>query len=205
MENAYSLREKANQMAQIALAMLKSTFDGFMKHDPDILAGVLENEQKLNDMEKVVTMSLVGMNKAKVSAAEKKNIMRIANIVTDLEQIGDYIKDMVERIEIKIEEKLLFSEDALDDYKHLYNSVEGQLQDIDKALTLGDKGFAKRVLCDESHVDKLVRKYRDAHAKRLMAGGCEPRACNMFMNLLDFTAQISHHAKAVARNTLLLK
>jgi len=205
MENLTSIKEKTNQMAQIALSMLKATFDGFMKHDADILAGVLENEQKLNDMEKAITTSLIGISKSKISASEKKNIICIANIVADLEQIGDYIKDMVERIEIKIEERLLFSEDAVIEYKHLYSAVETELEDVEKALRMGGASFAKRVLCDEGHVDKLLQKDRNAHTRRLVSGGCEPRACNMFLNLLDFTAQISHHSKAIAKNILRLK
>ena len=205
MDNLSPLEQKVSQMAQVALAMLKATFDGFMKHDAQILAGVLENEQKLNDLEKSVTTALVDMARDKISAKDKKNLMRVADISADLEQIGDYIKDMVERIEIKIEEKLLFSEDAVEEYKHLYNAVEAELEDIKKALEMGDKDFAKRVFCDEGHVDKLVHKCRNAHAKRLVSGGCEPRSCNMFLNLLDFTAQISHHSKAIARNILYLK
>ncbi len=204
MENLNSIREKINRMAEIALSMLKSTFEGFMKHDPEILSGVLKDEEWLNDMEKDLVSSLAAISKAK--GADKNKIMLLANIVADLEEIGDYIKDMIERIEIKIEEKLLFSDDAVDEYKHLYNAVETELADVQKALVMNDKNFAKRVLCgEEDHVDKLVQEYRKSHAQRLVEGVCIPRACNMFLNLLDFTAQISHHTKAIAKDILELK
>jgi phosphate:Na+ symporter len=100
---------------------------------------------------------------------------------------------------------LLFSDEALDEYKHLYNVVETELVDVEKTLRMDDSNFAKRVLCNKEHVDKLVQKYRDAHAQRLMSGICDPRAGNMFLNLLDFTAQISHHTKAIAKNIIGLK
>jgi phosphate:Na+ symporter len=175
-----------------------------MKHDADILARVLKDEERLNDMEKDLTSSLVDISKVK--GADKKNIMLLVNIIADLEEIGDYIKDMVERIEIKIEEKLLFSDDAVDEYKHLYSAVEAELADVQKALAMDDNNFAKRILCgEENHVDNLVQKYRKSHAKRLVEGICLPRACNMFLNLLDFTAQISHHTRAIARDILALK
>ena len=201
MQDLNSIREKINEMAGLTLSMLQNTFDGFMKHDLDILAGVLKDEQRLNDMEKTLTLSMVGISKAKISTIDIKNIMLMTNIVEDLEEVGDYIKDMIERIEIKIEEKLLFSDDALDDYKHLYNVVETELEDTEKALRMNDKNFARRILCNtEDHVDKLVQQYRDNHSKRLIDGICLPRACNMFLNLLDFTAQISRHTKAIAKN-----
>jgi Na+/phosphate symporter len=167
MENLATIREKINQMADLALSMLKSTFDGFIKHDLDILAEVLKDEQRLNDMEKSITLSLTQISKEKATLAEKKNIMLLVNIVADLEEIGDYI--------------------------------------MDKSLKMNDKSFAGRVLCSREHVDNLVQKYREAHAKRLVAGVCLPRACNMFLNLLDFTAQIAHHTKLIAKNISKIK
>lgn len=201
MQDLTTLREKINKMAELALSMLKNTFNGFMKHDLDILADILKDEQELNEMEKALTMSLIDISKRQ-NATDKKDIMLFTNIVADLEEIGDYVKDMIERIEIKIQEKLLFSNDALEEYKHLYNVVEADLVDVAKSLSMYDKNFAKRVLCDEEHVDTLVQQYRDAHTKRLISGICDPRACNMFLDLLDFTAQVSHHTKAVAKNIL---
>jgi len=204
MEDLTVLREEVNKMATLALSMLKNTFDGFMKHDSEILAGVLKDEERLNDMERALTSSLATISKDK--SADKNNIILLSNIIEDLEGIGDYIKDMIERIEIKIEEKLLFSDDAVDEYKHLYNVVETELSDVEKALRMNDKNFARRVLCvTENHVDNLVQKYRKSHAQRLVAGICLPRTCNMFLNLLDFTAQISHHTKAIAKNISELK
>ena len=201
MQDLTIIREKINEMAAVTLSMLQNTFDGFMKHDLGILSCVLKNEQRLNDMEKAITLSLVDISKAKITAVDEKNIMLLTNIVADLEEVGDYIKDMIERIEIKIEEKLLFSDDALNEYKHLYNVVETELEDAEKALRMNDKNFARRILCStEDHVDNLIQQYRDNHTKRLVDGVCQPRACHMFLDLLDFTAQISRHTKAVARN-----
>ena len=204
MQELTAVREKINIMAELALSMLKNTLGGFIKHDLDILAAVLNDEHQLNELEKSITLSLVDISKGK-GAPENKNIVLLTNIVADLEEIGDYIKDMIERIEIKIQERLLFSDEALDEYKHLYNIVETDLSEVVNSLKKDDKRFTKRVLCDEGHVDELVQEYRDSHAQRLIAGICEPRACNMFLNLLDFTAQISRHTKAIAKSILELK
>ncbi|MBU3958754.1 MAG: hypothetical protein KKH29_04620 [Candidatus Omnitrophica bacterium] len=205
MEDLISIREKIRQMAELALSMLKSTFDGFMEHNPDIFANVLKDEQFLNEMEKAITLSLIGTSKGKITNTDKKNIMLLAAIVADLEQIGDYIKDMIERIEIKIQEKLLFSEEALLEYKHLYSVVEMALSDIINSFKMDNKSFAKRILGDKERVDKLIEKYRKAHTQRLMLGECDPRAGNMFLNLMDFTGQIFHHTKSIARSILKIK
>lgn len=205
MTDLVSVRGNINEMAEFTLAMLKKTFEGFMQHDVEILAGVLKDEQRLNDLERANTLSLIGIAKDKITDVEKQNIMLLSQIVADLEEIGDYIKDMIERIEIKIEEKLLFSEDALSDYRHLYSAVEATLSDAVNSLKMKDKNFAKRVLCDGEHVDVLVGKYRQAHTQRLISGVCDPRAGNMFLNLLDFGGQIFQHTKSIANNVLELR
>jgi phosphate:Na+ symporter len=204
MEDITVLREEINKMAALTLSMLRNTFDGFMKHDFEILSGVLKDEERLNDMERALTSSLVAISKSK--DIDKTNNMLLSNIVGELEEIGDYIKDMIERIEIKIQEKLLFSDDAVEEYEHLYNVVETDLADVEKALRMNDKNFARRVLCiTEDQVDNLVQKYKERHAQRLMKGICLPRASNMFLNLLDFTARISHHSRTIAKNIAELK
>lgn len=205
MADLVSIREKINIMAELALSMLKRTFEGFMKHDLDLLGEVLKDEQDLNDMEKTITLSLIDAAKVKITETDKKNIVLFEGIIGDLEQIGDYIKDMIERIEIKIQEKLLFSEDALGEYRHLYSVVETALSDTVNSLKMNDRNFAKRILGDKGHVDGLVEKYSESHAQRLMSGACDPRAGNMFLNLLDFTGQVFHHTEAVANNILKLK
>jgi phosphate:Na+ symporter len=205
MKDLDAIREQLNEMGDITFSMLKETFAGFMEHDRDMLSGVLAKEQKLNDMEKAIATYFAGITKTRISAAQKKNIMCITSIALGLEQAGDYIKDMVERIEIKIEEKLLFDDAAVNEYKRLYKAVELELAATVKALASCDKKLALRILEHEDYVDNLVKKFGGSHAKRLLAGACEPRSCNMFLNLLDFTAQISRHTKAVARNILTLK
>lgn len=205
MESLVNIREKINQMAELALSMLVGTFDGFMKHDSDKLSNVLKEEDKLNDMERSLSFSLVQVSKEKSKAVEDRHITLLVEIIADLEEIGDYVKDMIERIEIKIQEKLFFSEEALSEYRHLYNVVQTALSDVVKSLEMNDKNFSKRILGDGEHVDRLLAKYRDAHTKRLISGVCDPRAGNMFLNLLDFTAQVFRHTKAIANNILDLK
>ena len=107
-QNLETIKETTSEMAKLALSMLKATFEGFLKHDLDTLTGVLKEEQRLNDLEKALTISLISASKDKISTSDKKTIILLTNIVADLEQVGDYVKDMIERIEIKIQEALLF-------------------------------------------------------------------------------------------------
>ena len=88
------------------------------------------------------------------------------------------------------------------EYTRLYRISEEALKEVDEALRKDDLNLVKTVLKNELHIDSLVDEYRMRHNQRLLAGICTPMSCNMFLNMLDFTAAIYYHTKKIARNLL---
>lgn len=200
MADLAAIKLRIAEMANLALKMWKMTFQTFMDHDLDLLSAVLTEENKLNDMEKELTSALVSFGRASSSKEEKAQVAVYADVVGDLELIGDYCKDILERVQIKIEEKLLFSEDAVEEYKQLYHKTEDALQEVASALQKDNYTFLKEVLRHQEHIDSLVDQYRSHHTQRMVEGLCSPMGCNMYLNMLDFTAAIYYHTKKIARN-----
>ncbi|MFA6349726.1 MAG: PhoU domain-containing protein [Candidatus Omnitrophota bacterium] len=204
-ENFCNIKKKVANMAELALSMWQMTFKAFMDHDLELLAKVLEDENKLNDFEKMLTNELIEAGQGLKKADEKKAVITYVEVVEDLELIGDYCKDILERVQIKIEEKLLFSDDAVKEYIELYNRSEAALREVVQALEKDDLGILNEVLKNQEHIDTLVDEYRSRHNERLINKLCSPFSCNMFLNMLDFTAAIYYHTKKIARNLLKIK
>lgn len=204
-ENFCNIKKKVANMAELALSMWQMTFKAFMDHDLELLAKVLEDENKLNDFEKMLTNELIEAGQGLKKADEKKAVITYVEVVEDLELIGDYCKDILERVQIKIEEKLLFSDDAVKEYIELYNRSEAALREVAQALEKDDLGILNEVLKNQEHIDTLVDEYRSRHNERLINKLCSPFSCNMFLNMLDFTAAIYYHTKKIARNLLKIK
>jgi len=205
MQEISSIKKKITEMSVLALKMWRMTHKTFMEHDADLIAGILEDEHKLNNLEKEITSDLVALGRVSAVETEKANALIYADVVGDLELIGDYCKDILERVQIKIEERLLFSEEAVKEYEDLYRKTEDALKEIVCALERDNLDLVKTVLKKEEHIDSLVDEYRARHNQRLIEGICSPIACNMFLNMLDFTAAVYYHAKKIARNLLKLK
>jgi len=205
MQDLESVKIKIAEMARQALEMWKLTHEAFMEHDLDILADVLAKENILNQLEKELTAQLIELGRCSAQKSEREKVTRYADIVADIELVGDYCKDILERVEIKIQEKLLFSDDAVSEYNELYKKTEEALAEIAAALDADKPGLVKEVIKEEEHIDKLVDKYRQYHNQRLIEGICSPLGCNMFLNMLDFTAAVYYHAKKIARNLLKVK
>jgi phosphate:Na+ symporter len=200
-----NIKKKIVDMSGLALTMWQMTNQAFMEHDLDLLSKVLNEENKLNNFEKEITVELITLSRQTLNKSEKSNAVILADVVGDLEIIGDYCKDILERVQTKIEEKLLFSDEAVKEYEDLYHKTEDALNIIVCALERDRLSLVKEVLKNQKHIDSLVGEYRKRHDQRLIEGICSPLACNMFLNMLDFTAQISHHTEAIAKNILKLK
>lgn len=202
MADLNSIKVKIAGMSEVASKMWQMTYKVFMEHDAVLIQPVLIEENKLNDLEKEITSELVEFARLTSSEQEKSIALIYADVVGDLELIGDYCKDILERVEIKIAENLLFSEEAVQEYTEIYHKTEEALKEIVNALSMQESYFLKKVLKNEEHIDAMIDQYRIRHNQRLVAGLCSPISCNMFLNMLDFTAAVYYHAKKIARNLL---
>jgi phosphate:Na+ symporter len=199
------IKETVVSMADKTMRMWQLAYDAFIEHDEDLITQALEEENKINALEDEVNKGIIDLGKSPISADEKFNITLYANIAADFELIGDYCKDILERVQIKINEHLLFSEDAVEEYKELYNRTKISLEEVVFALQRDNPGLIKEVLKKEEHIDSLVDRYRSQHNERLVAGKCTPLGCNLFLNMLDFTAAIYYHTKKIAKSLLKIK
>lgn len=202
MKDLNSIKKDLAGMAAVSLKMWRKANQAFMEHDPDLIAEALDFEASLNDYEKDITSDLVELARDAQAADIKPLITIYSDIAADLELIGDYCKDILERVQIKIEEKLLFSDDAVKEYEELYAKAEAALDEIACALERDNPQIVKAVLKGQGHIDGLIDEYRQKHNRRLIEGVCTPLACNMFLNMLDFTAAVYYHAKKIAKNLL---
>ncbi|MCX5710420.1 MAG: hypothetical protein NT060_00375 [Candidatus Omnitrophica bacterium] len=205
MDDLNNIKNKIKDMSKLALKMWQMTHRTFMEHNADLIPGILEDENNLNNMEKAIAADLVKLGKGNQDEHMREVVVLFAEVVEDFELIGDYCKDILERVQIKIEERLLFTEDAVKEYEALYNKTLEALDEIAFAFERGDLSLVKIVLRKEEHIDYMVDEYRKKHNERMIQGVCTPMACNMFLNMLDFTAAVYYHAKKIARNLLKIK
>jgi len=202
MPDLQGIKKEIARMAASSLKMLQTTFAAFMEHDRDLVAAALEEEKRINDLEKEITTQLVEFARNTPSKREHAEALILAEVAGDLELIGDYCKDILERIEIKIEERLLFNEETVKEYTELYRRTEDAFEEVCRAIEKDDPSAVGTVLKKEEHIDGLVDVFRRRHNERMIAGACTPMSCNMLMNILDYTAAVYYHVKKIARNLL---
>jgi phosphate:Na+ symporter len=188
-----SLRQETIEMLKLVQIMFRTSFDGLMKNDINILNQVLKDETKITEIYNNLTTSAIEISKKKLSDKAKRIVADLINIICAIERMGDLCICLVERIEYKISEKLLFSKAAVQEYKELCNNIDKVLSSTIEAMKTNDRKLAKKILEDKSSLDTLIEKSRSNHIDRSARGICDEWAKVRYLDMLDFIKEIVDH------------
>jgi len=190
------IKAKAISMGDRVYEMLEFIEKGFMENKPEHLTLAIRIENELNDSEKSLTGSILELSK---TAKDTKNFLVLEQMVETFERMGDEASNLIERIEIKIAEHLLFSDLGVEQFNETYNAMKKSIEMLREFLKDRGPGLKDRIIDNGYQVKNLVERYRKEHAERLVKGICTPMAANMYFDMLDFTGNLARHASNVAK------
>lgn len=186
------------KMASILSEMIGLVYQGFMENDAHYLNRALNKERIMDDLEKEITASIVQVFKT-LDKKKQKEFVLLEQTAQNIERMGDELRSLMERIEIKIAENLFFSEMGVEQYKETFEKMRKSVNLTIKFLNEGKRSLLKMILKNGDEIKKTVEKYRTEHLERLAKGICEPRAANMYFDMLDFTGNIARHCTNIAK------
>ncbi len=193
------LTDSLKQMSSIVVEMIHLIYQGLMENDAHYLNSALNKERIIDDLEEKVTVTIVGIAKT-LDEKERKALVLMEQTAQNIERMGDEMRYLIERIEIKIAEKLLFSDIGVEQYKEVFNKMRESVNLITKFVAEGNNELLDVVLENGDQIKALIERYRAEHLDRLTKGLCDPRAANMYFDMLDFTGNIARHCTNIARN-----
>ncbi|MCX5665577.1 MAG: hypothetical protein NT036_00790 [Candidatus Omnitrophica bacterium] len=172
---------------------------GFIDNKLEPLALAIKEEHLVNEMEKILAKSIIDISKQSTGADERKELALMGQIVETLERMGDETANLVERIEIKVVEKLLFSDLGLQEFNETFGVMKRSVEMMIEFLKKRDLALKERIVDNGFHVKELVERYRKEHFERLVQGICTPMAANMFFDMLDFTGNLARHSSSIVK------
>jgi phosphate:Na+ symporter len=186
-------------MVDKVLKMLELIDRGFMENKSEFLSGALREESDINDLEKSTTRDVLELSRSVKKESEKKALSRLEQVVETLERMGDEATDLIERIEIKIAEHLMFSETGVEQFNETYSTMKRSVEMMKEFLKNRDPVLKEKVIDNGFHVKELVERYRKEHTERLVKGICTPMAANMYFDMLDFTGNLARHSSNIVK------
>ena len=186
-------------MADKVYSSLLMIEKGFMDNKLEPLALAIKEERLVNEMEKVLSKHIIDISKTASGADERKNLALMGQVVETLERMGDEAANLVERIEIKVVEKLLFSDLGVSEFNETFGAMKKSVEMMIEFLKKKDPALKDRIIDNGFHVKELVERYRKEHFERLVQGICTPMAANMYFDMLDFAGNLARHSSSIVK------
>ncbi|MBU1038319.1 MAG: hypothetical protein KJ994_04645 [Candidatus Omnitrophica bacterium] len=184
-------------MADKVYDMLGLIEKGFMEHKSEFLSGAMARERELNEMEKSLTRRVLDLSKTTLRKPDEKELVAWQQVIESLERMGDEAANLVERIEIKNAEHLLFSDMGVAQFNETYGIMKKSVDMMRLFLKGKSEELKGRIIDNGLAVKALVQRYRQEHTKRLVKGICTPIAANMYFDMLDFTGNLARHSSSI--------
>lgn len=194
--NINEIKSGAVSMADTISEILVLIEKGFMENKEAFLSEAMKRERQINETEKALTKGILDISKV---SKDKKELAALQQAVETLERMGDEAINLIERIEIKVAEKLLFSDIGVEQFSETYNTMKRSVDMMRDFLKGGPQSLKERVIENGFHVKELVERYRKEHADRLVQGLCTPLGANMYFDMLDFTGNLARHSSSIIK------
>ncbi|GAA0086609.1 Na/Pi cotransporter family protein [Clostridium sp. CTA-7] len=190
------------RMANKAKKGLALAIEAFESNDEKLIKKVYDNEVVVNTLNEAITTYLVKLSKCDLSDKELSIVAATFHVINDIERIGDHAKNIAALTEQKISKKFEYSNQAIEQLHNMYNKATECLDVAIDSYAKKDVEKAKSIEPIEAEVDRLQKKYRELHIKRLYDGTCNAYAGAIFLDLLSNLERIGDHSTNIAESVI---
>lgn len=190
------------RMANKAKQNVELSMKAFINNDEELIRKVYENEKIINLLEENITTYLVKLAKCELSDREKGIVASTFHVVIDIERIGDHAENIADLASEKINKKLKYSKDAIDELYEIYNATLEALEIAVKSYENRNINQAKSIIEVENKIDIYKKNYREKHIQRLYDGRCNAFAGTIFLDLVSSFERIGDHSTNIAESVI---
>jgi len=193
-----AVRKEMVRLGLLVKDMLQDVSRAFIEEDAKVINQVLQAERCVNELTREITAYSTELMQEALPPVQSKSLSFYVNGIGDLERIGDHAENLIELFEYKIENKIVFSEQAIKEFKDMMKIVLDAVTLSVETLENVDLSKVEKVLWLEVEIDKMERHLRKRHIERLNEGVCQPSAAVVFIDILSNLERVGDHAHNVA-------
>lgn len=192
------VKKELVRMGEMVESMLNDVVISFIQDDINILNNLYLKEDVVNTLQKEITKYLVLIAQESLSIEQSEILKDLMNITNNVERVGDISENLAELAEEKINEKLPFSEKALDELKFMFTKVQSSLNTSISALKSRNIDLAREVVLKEDEIDQIEKELRDNHITRLNQGICYPESGVIYLDAISHLERIGDHSNNIS-------
>ena len=192
-------RREIVRMARVAKRGVTRAIEGVAIDDRKKLGTARATEEVTDNLQYEITSYLAALSEKEISEELSAELPVLMHTINDLERIGDHAENIVEIAERKIEQRLLFSDEALGEIAELKTEIEQMCDSIINALENNDVTAATSALISENNLNKMQIDFRRSHVNRMKEGICSAESGLIFIDIVDNVEKIGDHLTNIAQ------
>lgn len=185
-------------MGNLALKEFESAVKSFVTNDMELAKKVFKTERIVNELEHSIANYLVKVTNTGITHEQREMIDGLFSTISDIERVGDHADNLAEMTVYKIENKLSYSESAIQEIEHMSERVLKSFKQSLDAIQAGDHEIARSVIEREGEIDLMEKNLRKKHIRRLNEGKCSPDSGVLFLDIINNLERIGDHASNIA-------
>ena len=192
-------RSETRRMAQVAQEMVDETLAFLQDNDLKRLPALEKKEDLTDVLQKEITNFLVSLSQTSITQESSKEVASMMHMVNDLERVGDHCENLWLLSQRKLEQKITFSEIAMNEIAEISEITKNFLARIVRALEEKDVGVYDEAHELEDAIDDLEERLRNNHIRRLNTGECTVTSGLIFIDMLHNFEKIGDHTFNLAK------
>lgn len=193
-------QEELLRMGRMCRKNFKTAARAFFEKDYGLTEKVRRREKSIDYINHEIIRCLVKCSSLDISEKDRAAIGSYFNVVGDMERIGDHAENIAGYAVTRIDEKLKFSEAALEELKIMTQSVEEIIGLCLEVFESRDESRIAMVETLERAIDEMQVRFKKNHIDRLNTETCFPKSGVIFTDMISELERAADHATNIAHS-----
>jgi phosphate:Na+ symporter len=173
------ITDRISRLFEETVPILGNIYRGFLGDKIDLL-----KESKLQFRESL-KRQLPEIEKLIEDKEKNEATKRFLMALPRLQRVALALDNLLDKMEIKVEKNILFTQKALDDIKQLMKVVGAEFTDVRDYCTTKNPVLKELIQADVKKLRQMTDDFYNAHQKRLLTGECMPKAAYLYIEMTD--------------------
>lgn len=187
-----AMQENVNALNRVK-KMVNKSMEALHTNQAALLEEVKHNEQRLNDIQRDITLYIVEVSKQPLTDKYSTMIPAFINCINNIERAGDHTMDYMVYINTKIDKKLFFSEDCVRELKDFQKTIIDMIDITVNSINNKDLSTIEQMTALEERADELYDNALNSHIRRLEKGDCNVESGIVFVDIVNHMERIADH------------
>ncbi len=187
-----AIMERICKVFEDTVPVLHNIYKGFMGQKLNLLK---ESRATFRESLKAVRPNVAEIIEDKdKSEAEQMFLTALPH----LQRIALALDNLLDKMEVKVEGNILFTDKALDEIKQLMIAVAAEFVNVKDYCSTRNPILKDHIRTNRDKVTNLINEYDSVHQNRLITGVCMPQASYLYIDMTDSLKRMSRELSAFA-------